>query len=429
MCSGRRASPRDNLATAEPSIAAEWGTQNAQKPEAYRPGSAEVVWWTCGRGHSWQASINNRTNPHHRSGCPTCAGQRATPEYNLAEALPELLQEWAPSNQQDPHDLLPKSNVIAEWVCRQNPAHRWSAAICDRADGHGCPRCHHLVSGPEIELATFLQGLGLEIRTSVRDVLPNRQELDILIPSRQLAIEYCGLYFHRDDVRGRPYHLDKLEACARLGIRLITIFESEWISRRPIVYAFLASILGQKQTRIGARTLTLCEAPPWREVEEFLDKHHLQGASAPGTYTAVLRQNDRVIAALVCRRGIGRHAAPGWELSRYCVASGVCATGAFARLWAAFRRSCDPDLVVTFADRRWSGGDLYLRHGFRFDRNLPPAYWYFKRGKTELLHRRAFQKHKLGVLPGETEWEAMTRLGHFRIWDCGLSRFSWQKVR
>ncbi|NDB85961.1 MAG: tandem-95 repeat protein, partial [Alphaproteobacteria bacterium] len=53
-------------------------------------------------------------------------------------------------------------------------------------------------------------------------------ELDIVIPSKKLAIEYCGLFWHSEYNRPDPnYHANKLKLCGQQGYRLITIFEDE----------------------------------------------------------------------------------------------------------------------------------------------------------------------------------------------------------
>ncbi|MBF6302094.1 hypothetical protein IU459_31800 [Nocardia amamiensis] len=62
-----------SLADLYPSVAAEWHpTKNDRRPEDYRSGSAESVWWKCKpRGHVWESTISNRTAAGGRS-CPKC---------------------------------------------------------------------------------------------------------------------------------------------------------------------------------------------------------------------------------------------------------------------------------------------------------------------------------------------------------------------
>jgi hypothetical protein len=81
--------------------------------------------------------------------------------------------------------------------------------------------------------------------------------------------------------------------------------------------------------------------------------------------------------------------------------------------------------IISFADRRLSNGDLYLKSGWQLISISNPCYWYFKNKK--LFHRSSFMKHKLKSYPefdhNLTEWQIMIKMGYDRIWDCGNLKF------
>jgi hypothetical protein len=84
--------------------------------------------------------------------------------------------------------------------------------------------------------------------------------------------------------------------------------------------------------------------------------------------------------------------------------------------------------IISYADRRWSNGNLYNNLGFKFSHNSPPNYWYIIDDK--LVHRVNYQKHKLKdkleYFDTElTEWENMQMNGFDRIWDCGNMVFKY----
>ena len=56
----------------DPVLAAQWHpTKNGdQTPEDVTAGSGQKVWWVCGQGHEWEATVVNRS---HGTGCPRCA--------------------------------------------------------------------------------------------------------------------------------------------------------------------------------------------------------------------------------------------------------------------------------------------------------------------------------------------------------------------
>lgn len=68
-----------------------------------------------------------------------------------------------------------------------------------------------------------------------RQILPNGLELDIYCPSKKIAIEFNGLYYHSFDentydIEYEQYrHLMKTIFCEQLGIHLYQITEDEWL--------------------------------------------------------------------------------------------------------------------------------------------------------------------------------------------------------
>lgn len=71
FCSGKTVVQGTNdLATLKPELAAEWDTEkNDCGPSEVAVYSHKRIWWRCRNGHSWEASVYNRTRG---SGCPLC---------------------------------------------------------------------------------------------------------------------------------------------------------------------------------------------------------------------------------------------------------------------------------------------------------------------------------------------------------------------
>lgn len=77
--------------------------------------------------------------------------------------------------------------------------------------------------------------------------LSNRRQLDIICKRKDngkidLAFEFNGLYWHQINEKSFNYHLNKTIECEKLGIRLIHIWEDEWISSNTIK-DFIAMLL------------------------------------------------------------------------------------------------------------------------------------------------------------------------------------------
>lgn len=143
-CSGNKASEDNNLAVTNPKLAREWHpTKNGDlTARDVTSGSSRKVWWRCGKDHEWPAVISNRAR-HNQAGCPKCnlLGGRVAKGNSLAEAHPELAQQWHPTkNNKQPHQVSKGSVYKASWQCKAG--HEWERAVRIRAAGERCPHCY-----------------------------------------------------------------------------------------------------------------------------------------------------------------------------------------------------------------------------------------------------------------------------------------------
>ncbi|MGH2862738.1 MAG: zinc-ribbon domain-containing protein, partial [Solirubrobacteraceae bacterium] len=137
------------LAHARPDLLGEWvAVLNDGPPDQVTAGSHRRAWWRCAANprHLWRAEVRNRVRAG--SGCPYCAGKRATPETSLAAVAVELAGQWHPDRNGDlsPADVLPQSNRMVWWRCADG--HEWEARVANRSRGSACPRCAAVRAGP-----------------------------------------------------------------------------------------------------------------------------------------------------------------------------------------------------------------------------------------------------------------------------------------
>ncbi len=175
FCANQRASRDNSLATLHPAVAAEFHpTKNKNLRPAHVPASSgKRVWWRCpkGRDHEWQAQVYRRTV--EGTGCPFCAGQRASVTNSLAALGGALVEEWdAEKNGVSAHAVVAGSQKQAWWRCRACDC-SWSATISNRTRlNAGCPKCG---TGWRVDV----------IRDFVRGILPH---LATLTPAELFAI-------------------------------------------------------------------------------------------------------------------------------------------------------------------------------------------------------------------------------------------------
>lgn len=282
---------------------------------------------------------------------------------------------------------------------------------------HGFRTHHFIESVGEKQLAEFIESLDVTIERNNRTLI-SPKELDIYIPSHKLAIEYCGVYWHSEGMgKDRNYHKQKYEACAQQGIRLLTIFDTEWETNRNIVEAKLISIMGLATERVYARNCSIIEISHSQK-KEFLNKHHIQG-TGPGGITYGLEYKGDVVAVMTfvsTQKEV--------VLNRY--ATSVNVVGGFSKLLKHFQRNHKWSRMVSFADRRWSNGGVYTRTGWTLEHIIPPEYKYIIGNQPQhkfAFRRKALEKKLANFDPLLSEWENMKAHGYDRIWDCGKLRF------
>lgn len=287
---------------------------------------------------------------------------------------------------------------------------------------YGIDRTHS--SSYEEEIAAFLISNGVSFKKNDRTII-RPKELDFVLPDFSLAIEFNGLYYHSEEMVGKTYHAEKLSACENAGLRLLSINEDEWVYANGPVRHKILNLLGKSEKGVGARKLAI-RAIDHGEAYRFFDQHHIQGR--PGTLLASYGAywGDTLVGAMAfnAQRKTGEV-----ELIRFC-SDGKVYPGMFSKLFKEAVSNHDWRQVISFADRRYSRGEVYENNGFEFVSIASPDYRYFKQLKT--YHKSTFTKKKIEkrfgiIMEDTTERQAMETLGYSRIYDCGKLKYLWKR--
>lgn len=145
FCAGLKTSVTNSLAGLFPEVAAQWHPERngASTPADVVAGSNKYAWWKCPAGpdHEWRTMIAHRTR--NGSGCPFCAGKKASVDNSLASRHPELAVQWHPKRNGTltPADVTTGSGVSAWWKCPEGPDHEWWSRVIDRVRRPPCPFC------------------------------------------------------------------------------------------------------------------------------------------------------------------------------------------------------------------------------------------------------------------------------------------------
>lgn len=265
----------------------------------------------------------------------------------------------------------------------------------------------------------------IEILQHDKSIIPGTKdrnlELDIYIPSKNVAIEYNGIYWHAKS--NKNYHLHKTEECEKKGIRLIHIWEDLWYSKKNIYKSIIASALGVYAKIIYARDC-VCEEIPSEKYEEFLSENHIQGPVKSPIRLGLFYNNELV---QVAGWGKSRFKKDEYELHRMCSKLNTQVLGGFSKL---IKHSNLNDFI-SFVSRDIYNGKGYESTGFRILEYSKPGYFYCN-GKLQRVNRMSAQKHKLPKLlenydSNLTEVENMQANGYYQIFDCGNIKVEYKK--
>ncbi len=256
------------------------------------------------------------------------------------------------------------------------------------------------------------------------------EELDIWIPELKIAIEYNGTYWHSEYHKSIKYHQDKTLKCARLGIRLIHIFEYEWESEQhEIIKRYLKGVISDEREIVYGRKITVANISN-DESKEFLNNNHLQGYTYAEISIGAI-YNESLIGIMTFSKPRFNKEYQ-WELVRFAWKDGIAVVGGAEKLFEYFCRNYKPKSIICYSDIAKFRGNVYARVGFKASVKdiTHPGYVWVNPTSNDIKSRYSTQKHKLLALGygdiGKTEDEIMRGLGYIKIYDCGHLRLTWE---
>jgi hypothetical protein len=161
--------------------------------------------------------------------------------------------------------------------------------------------------------------------------------------------------------------------------------------------------------------------------KEFLNLHHIQGYGSNSAYHYGLIDNESKLHAVMTFNNLSiakgsKHIDGVYELNRYASIGNII--GGASKLMKKFITTISPTKIISYSDLRWNTGNLYEKLGFKFSGNTLPNYFYVK--GLSRIHR--FKLRKKENEPKDiTEKELREQQGYHRIWDCGNSKWVWEK--
>ena len=243
-CSGKRVFPRFNdLASKCHDSIEEWDYGNnwddkkkkETLPSDYTYGSHHVANFVCSKCHeSYPMMIKSY---YRKNRCPYCASTKIRPDKSnsFAKKCSDQLQFWDYEKNKeirtknhpegvDPENISSKSNIKLFWKC--GFGHKWENTAYGQNQSPGCSKClrRKKFSTPEKAVSYYVEKM---FPGEVIDNYPpdwnKKQDLDIYIPSKSIAIQYDGAHYH--NLSKRDNDLKNGKEVISHGICLIRIRE------------------------------------------------------------------------------------------------------------------------------------------------------------------------------------------------------------
>ena len=279
-----------------------------------------------------------------------------------------------------------------------------------------CTICHPISNNSSIKenmLLDFIKSIyNREIISNFRS---DRFEIDIYLPDLNLGFEFNGIWWHSDKYKDKWYHRKKSEYFEKIGIRIIHIWEDDWVNKVDIIKSQIRNWLIVSPNRIYARN---CRVVELSSCIDFLKDNHIQGSDRSIIKIGLLH-NDVLISVMTFNKSEGRKKMVDneWNLSRFCNKINTNVIGGASKMLKYFIKKWKPYRIVSYADKDWSIGDLYFNLGFTYKHQTSPDYKYIINDIR--VHKSRFRKSYLPNNISESDY--MKKIP--KIWDCGKVKF------
>jgi hypothetical protein len=233
------------------------------------------------------------------------------------------------------------------------------------------------------------------------------------LPELNIGFEFNGLFWHSDKFKDKNYHLNKLKLFKEKGIRVVNIWEDDWVYKKTIIQSQIRNILGSSQN-IFARKCEVREINDVDIVRDFMNKNHIQGFVSSKVKLG-LYHSDKLVSVMMFDQFEGRlkMEKSGWNLSRFCNLCNYSVIGGASKLLKYFINKFEPIRIISYSDNSWSLGKLYESIGFNKIHETDPDYKYVVSDRR--VHKSGFRKSNTGLSESLLDFD--------KIWDCGKTKW------
>lgn len=275
----------------------------------------------------------------------------------------------------------------------------WKCKRCEKiveSEPEKYPFCKNCDSfyGSQIEkiIYDFLKELNVDFVYNSRQILPSKKQLDFYLPSKNIAIEVDGLYWHCDGIVPKDYQINKTIECFNENIELIHIFEDEILNKLDNVKSYIKKKLGMIK-EIDLVTIDISTDIDF--CEKFIKENSLNySVDILDSDKLYLLKNNIDVLSIICIRN---NQIVYWSENKQFSVSSSIYRNIFSKIGN----------VEFFMDNRWPIFDKLNDIGFIKDEMTDIRPWYIK---------------------STARFDSVDDPDHcFCIWDCGQTIFHFKQ--
>ena len=274
------------------------------------------------------------------------------------------------------------------------------------------PNWERFSSSYEKEIQGMLNENNVQYCTHDRKILKGF-ELEFLIGN--VAIEFNGNQYHSETFgrKDKYYHYTKYKQCENQGIRLIQIFEDEYVDHKEQVNSTIkhALMLNTSLTNVNGRDCSVVDIND-SDAISFYYENAIMPLEDCDIWLGAFKR-DEIVGVMGFKHTNDRV----WELTNYISNIRYKCRGVGGKIFSKFVSVFHPLTIKGTLDLRWGTrlkNNLYLSLGFKECEILEPQYKYY----CNSLHTiQRFTKNEIDNLG--------LSIGLDKIWDCGYVIYEW----
>lgn len=333
-----------------------------------------------------------------------------------AEIAKQITEEFAAEGYEINLNYYLKTKEYITYKCPKG--HIGRILLNSWRSGYRCRQCGNNLSKREDDVYKFISRYVPDAVQGYRPEWMEGQELDIYIPSKRIAIEYCGIYWHSSQFKNSWYHYDKFKKCEKQDVQLITIFSDELEDHQCLVENMILYKVGVENERIKLRA-SKCSVQEITtdQAKCFLNEFHLDGYTAASIKLGLFH-NNTLVSVITLRNPINKNKYSGAiEVARFASDFKYTVYGGLSKLVDYITNTLNIKQLISYSNNRWGNGLAYEKSGFKLIGETHPGYSYTDGKDRE--GRLAHKKNADLLDIGQTETEQAVAKGLFKIYDCG----------